>query len=137
MFTCLLISSAVLSNLWSLSVEVSWEWSISFLTLHALDRVTWICTPLKITFHWEKPIPVIIGGADPYGVSVVMTKSLSCWWPDGGSSVVMTTSCMGHTQAVTINRPIFTENRARNSSFSPKAQACFLTSRILQYYWKI
>lgn len=54
-----------------------------------------------------------------HGISVVMTKSPSCWWPDGGSSVVMTTSCMGHTQAVTINRPVFTENHASTSCSRP------------------
>lgn len=141
LFTCLLISSAVLSSLWSLSGAVSWEGLVSFLTLHAPERVTWSCTPLKIKFHWEKPVPLPIGGADPHGVSIVMTKSLSCWWPDGGSSVVMTTSCMGHTQAETINRPVFTENRASTSCFSPhlwhEVQAWFLTSRILQYYWRM
>lgn len=109
-----------------------------------LLRVTWICTPSKIAFHWEKPVPLLIGGANPHGVSVVMTKSLSCWWPDGGMSVVMTTSCMGHTQALTINRSVFTENRASTSCFSPNQwhelfdfMLVFFTWRILQYYWQM
>lgn len=123
LFTCLLMWSAVLSNLWSLSAAVIWGgiWRgchffrhlscsrESHLDLHTFkDNI-----PLREAHpcpHWW---------SWSHGVIVVMTKSLSCWWPDGGSSVVMTTSCMGHTQTVTINRPVFTENHASTSCFSP------------------